>query len=292
MEPGEYEKMVAKAQMGGGTAAEELLQAMRSNKIHQPELVLLHGSKLLVNQPRKLGNEIWTVMEQVFLAAVDLGADNWRDYCLRSLTKKFPSSLRVERLKGINEESQEHWDEAKKIYKKILTDKPEDTITHKRLIAMEKQRGKTEEAISEINKYLDTFCTDAEVWHELAELYIDTGSLQRAVFCFEELLVSNPRSMYHILTYAELLYSTGDFELSRKYFSLASYLDGSNLRALWGLVLCNMQLVEKDKTNEKMAQLQTFALDRLKKAYGKVGKHGKLALGLVTSGVFITTTSQ
>ena len=59
--------------------------------------------------------------------------------------------------------------------------------------------------------------------------------LQRAVFCFEELLVHNPRSMscareswqlgeaacehsirYNILTYAELLYSTGDLETSRK----------------------------------------------------------------------------
>lgn len=288
MEPGEYEKLVTKAQMGSGSAAEELLQAMRSNKIHQPELVLLHGSRLLVNQPRKLGNEIWTVMEQVFLAAVELGADNWRDYCLRSLTKKFPSSLRVERLKGINEESKENWDDAKKIYKKILTDKPEDTITHKRLIAMEKQRGKTEDAITEINKYLDTFCTDPEVWHELAELYIDTGSLQRACFCFEELIVSNPRSMYHILTYAELLYSTGDFELSRKYFSLASYLDGANLRALWGLVLTNMHLAEKDKANEKMGQLQTFALDRLKAAYKGVGAHGKLAVGLLMNEAFKT----
>jgi len=286
MEPGEYEKLVAKAQSGGGSAAEELLQAMRSHKIHQPELVLLHGGRLLVNQPRKLGSELWTVMEQVFLAAVEMGADKWRDYCLKSLTKKFPTSLRVERLKGICQESMENWDEAKKIYKKILTDKPEDTITHKRLIAMEKQRGKTEDAIAEINKYLDTFSTDAEVWHELAELYIDTGSLQRAAFCFEELLVSNPRSMYHILTYAELLYSTGEFELSRKYFSLAAYLDGTNLRALWGLVSANMQLAEKDKANEKMGQLQTFALDRLKTAYMSVGAHGKLAVGLISSGCF------
>merc|ERR1712039_800337 len=219
-------------------------------------------------------------------AAVEMGADKWRDYCLKSLTKKFPTSLRVERLKGICQESMENWDEAKKIYKKILTDKPEDTITHKRLIAMEKQCGKTEDAIAEINKYLDTFSTDAEVWHELAELYIDVDSLQRAAFCFEELLVANPRSMYHILTYAELLYSTGEFELSRKYFSLACYLDGSNLRALWGLVTTNMQLAEKDKANEKMGQLQTFALERLKKAYMGKGAHGKVAVALLASDVF------
>ena len=133
----------------------------------------------------------------------------WQDYCLKELTKKFPSSLRVERLKGrakakgdlmeekrtfrlgIEKESLADWKEAnighevcarerereresdrvhvspresqaEKIYQKILAAKPEaaavaaclrlpaavakclchgfclvqDTVTHKRLIAM------------------------------------------------------------------------------------------------------------------------------------------------------------
>merc|ERR1712087_1010562 len=106
----------------------------------------------------------------------------------------------------------------------------------------------TADAVDAINKYLDMFSVDAEVWHELAELYIEAGSLQRAVFCFEELIVSNPRSMYHILTYAELLYSTGDLDLSRKYFCLAAYLDGNCLRALWGLVAVSSALADKQKS--------------------------------------------
>merc|ERR1719323_2727838 len=202
-------------------------------------------------------------MEQVFLAAVELGQDDWRDYCLNRLMKKFPSSTRVERLKGIYQESRGDWSEAKKIYDKLLKDKPEDTVTHKRLIAMHKQRGRLSEAVDAINSYLDTFSTDTDVWHELAELYIESGSLQRAAFCFEELLVSNPRSLYHVLTYAELLYSTGELELSRKYFSLAAYLDGSCLRALWGLVAVNSALADRNRDNEKLVQLQTFAIDRL-----------------------------
>lgn len=257
---------------------------MRSHKIHQPELALLHGGRLLVGSPGKLGSELWTVMEQVFLAAVELGAEDWRDYCLKQLTKKFPASSRVERLKGIYQESLGEWNEAKKIYEKLLKEKPEDTVTHKRLIAMHKQRGRTAEAVEAINSYLETFSTDTDVWHELAELYIEAGSLQRAVFCFEELMVSNPRSMYHLLTYAELLYSTGELELSRKYFSLAAYLDGACLRALWGLVAVNFALAEKDKSSEKMAQLQTFAVERLRAAYKGVGSHGKLATAVLALG--------
>jgi len=284
MEPGQYEGMIAKAQGGSATSAAELLQFMRTHKIHQPELVLLHGARLLKGSVRALGNEVWTVMEQTFLAAAELGCDQWRDYCLKELTKKFPSSLRVERLKGIEKESLADWKEAEKIYQKILAAKPEDTVTHKRLIAMYKQSGKVPEAIESINTYLETFSTDSEVWHELGELYVESGMLQRAVFCFEELIVHNPRSMYNILTYAELLYSTGDLETSRKYFSLAAYLDGANLRALWGLVACNMALMEKDKTREKSKQLQElqkFTVQRLRAAYkdfGNHGMHGKAAL--------------
>lgn len=245
----------------------------------------MHGGRLLKTHQRKLGDELWTVLEQVFLASVECGMTEWRDYCIKRLTKKFPSSQRVERLKGIHQESLEDWAEARKIYKKILQDKPEDTVIRKRLIAINKQNGKIQEAIEEINTYLDTFCTDGEVWHELAELYIECGALPKAAFCFEELLVINPRSMYNILTYAELLYSTGDYELSRKYYSMASYLDGNNLRALWGLALVNVALAEKDKTNEKLVQLQTFTIDRLRAAYKGAGAHGKVALALLDAGL-------
>jgi len=280
MEPGEYEALVARAKTN--TAAEiELLQSMRVHKIRQPELVVLHGGRLISGSQRKLGGELWTVMEQVFFAAIELGLDGWRDYCLKQLSNQFPSSVRVERLKGVHAESCEKWADARKIYQKILADKPEDTVTHKRLIALNKQRGKIPEAIEEINKYLETFSTDSEVWHELAELYMQVGSLQRAAFCFEELLVTNPRSIYHILTYAELLYSTQDYELARKYFSLAAFLDGACLRALWGLLAVSMALTEKDKVNEKMGQLQTFTIERLKHAYADVGAHGKLAVSLL-----------
>jgi len=284
MEPGEYEELVGRASTGGYAATTELLQVMRTHKIRQPELVLLHGAKLVKNSPGKLGNELWTVLEQVFMAACEMGHDGWRDYCLKKLMEQFPSSNRVERLKGMRAESAREWSTAKGIYQEILKEKPEDTIARKRLIAIHKQCGKTAEAIEEINKYLDSFCVDAEVWHELAELYIEAGSLSRAVFCFEELMMVNPRSIYHILAYAELLYSTGDFELSRKYFSLAAYLDGSCLRALWGLYACNLAQMGKEKNPERMEELQKQTLRQLKAAYQDVkGSHGKVAIALLMS---------
>jgi len=114
MEPGEYDGLVARASGGGYTAAVELLQFMRTHKVHQPELVMVHGGALISSHQRKLGSELWTVMEQVFLASAELGLGEWRDYCLGKLVKKFPTSVRVERLKGIYQESIDDYAEAKK----------------------------------------------------------------------------------------------------------------------------------------------------------------------------------
>lgn len=287
MDPDEYDSLVGRASTGNQAAQIELVQAIRTHKIHQPEIVLLHGGRLLSNCPRKLGNDVWTVMEQVFLASAELGVTEWRDYCLKALEKQFPSSVRVEKLRGIHCESCQKYDEAIKIYKKIMTEKPEDTVVRKRMISIHKQRGKTKEAIDELNLYLDMFAVDTEVWHELAELYMEVGALTRASFCFEELMLSNPRSMYHILTYAELLFSTGDHEQSRKYYSLGAYLDGSCLRALWGLYMCNLALIEKEKNKDpgatnRMEELQTQTIKKLRAAYKDIGSHGALAIAILS----------
>jgi len=284
MEPGEYDALKEKARRSD-TSAVELLQFMRTQKISQPELVLSHGAKLLQN-PRRLKSEVWTVYEQVFLAACAAGNEVWREHCLKKLTTKWPNSIRVERLKGMREECCKNYSQAKKIYDGIIEKKPEDTVAWKRRIAVSKQNGTLAETIAKINEYLDSFCTDSEVWHELAELYIEAGSLSRALYCFEELVLANPRDIYQILTYAELLYSTNELTQARQYYSLACYLDGSSLRALWGLVAVSMSLAEKDKDKEKdnkakLDALQNFACDKLQQLYRGAGAHGKLACSLL-----------
>jgi len=282
MEPGEYEALIEKANRSDGSAV-ELLQFMRTHKISQPELVLQHGGNLLQNA-RKLKSEQWTVYEQVFFAACAAGNEGWRDHCLKKLTAKWPNSNRVERLKGMKEECCKNYSQAIKIYDAIIEKRPEDTVAWKRRIAVSKQNGNVGETIAKINEYLEAFVTDAEVWHELAELYIEAGSLSRALYCFEELVLANPRSVYHLLSYAELLYSTGDYSQSRQYYSLALYLDGTSLRALWGLVAVSMALAEKEKTSDnkaKLDQLQNFACEKLQQMYKGVGAHGKVACALL-----------
>ena len=45
--------------------------------------------------------------------------------------------------------------------------------------------------------------------HELGEMYIQEGMVQKAMFCFEDLVMVDPRNLYATLTYAELCFTVG-----------------------------------------------------------------------------------
>merc|ERR1739836_124775 len=123
-------------------------------------------------------------------------------------------------------------------------------------------------AIIACNDYLEMFQTDKDTWHELGEIYITEGQLPKALFCYEDLVMMDPRNLYSTLTYAELLFSVGkDLELARKYYCLACEIDEKNLRALWGLYSCNQAMGKRDATSEKMTQLHQFCIQRLRAIY-------------------------
>lgn len=260
----EYEELLERAQNGRWDAQLELLQFVQKHKLIRPDAVLKYGANLLTKFSGKLGDEYWAVCEQVLIASVHLKAESWTIYCLEKLRAQFPDSARMKRLMGMVLEGQEEWDDAKKIYENLIEETPEDMAAHKRLIAMYKARGRNAEAIDHLNKYLEYFAVDQDVWHELAEFYIAECNLGKASFCFEELVLNNPRSIYNVVTYAELLYSQGDFELSRKYYCLALELDASNIRALWGFILA---CANTKKPSETTTDLMDSAIDRLRAVY-------------------------
>jgi len=85
----------------------------------ESRLVVKYGSKLLSNYFSSIGNEVWDVVEQVFLAALDCGELELASEYMSWLTKKFPGSLRVERLRGMQYEAQGNYEKAKKKFIKI-----------------------------------------------------------------------------------------------------------------------------------------------------------------------------
>lgn len=252
----------------------QILEYQRAHKMHNPEVTMIHGSVLLQN-PSKLGQDLWVIYEQVCIASLHLGGVSWSAYCIEKLAGRFPTSKRVKRIYALYRESVGEWEEATTIYRDILRDTPENTYTRKRAIAMKRQQGLVSDAANTSMAYLGSFGTDKEVWHELSQLYLEAARLPQALFCFEDLLLEDPRNLYYVITYAELLFSLAQcfehYELSRKYFCLALHLDDTNLRALWGLFFCSCQLYKRDQGAEKILSLQIMCVNRIKKWYRKSG---------------------
>jgi tetratricopeptide (TPR) repeat protein len=208
------------------------------NGIAHPEVVF-ENSVILANKKFSgLGDDSWTALEQLVLSAIRLGNETWIGYGLKSLRDRFPGSSRVQKLVGLYRESKEDWSEAESIYKEMLQANPTDLYPRKRLIACLKAQGRTRDTMQAIIDQLEVFSSDPELWHELTMMYIRQCAFSRAVFSFEEVLLSNPTSFYNLLVYAELLASSGDWALSRKYFCKALRYRPDQVRALWGLLNC------------------------------------------------------
>lgn len=251
-----------------------ILEYQRLNKLFQPDLTIIHGSQLIAKHASGLKEDVWAVYEQVCLAALHLGMMAWSAHCVEKLIEKFPDSKRVKRIYALYREAVGEWEEAAELYKQLLIDAPENTFARKRFIAIRRAQGKTVDAIEAANKYLQICETDRDAWHELGEMYMEEAQIGKAMFCFEDVILQDCRNTYAVLSYAEMAFSSGqDFDTARKYFCLACEVDDRNVRALWGLFLCNVHLAKKDQGNDKMQQLQQMCLQKLRTVYAVDLKH-------------------
>lgn len=261
----------------GGGGAWEYLCLVKKLKVRRPDKVLRHGLSIL-NDPKKrsaLGPDVWTLYEQVSIAAMDCQCLDVAKDCIKVLQKQFPESKRVGRLEGILLEAKGLWAEAEKAYSSLLEDNPLDPVLHKRRVAIAKAQGNFPMAIEWLNKYLETFMADHDAWRELAEIYLSLQMYKQATFCYEELILSQPTVPLYHLAYADVLYTLGGIEniqLAKKYY--ASTIDltgGKNTKALFGICLCSSAIAQltkgRNKEDKESPELQSLAAAALEKDY-------------------------
>ncbi|XP_056378566.1 ER membrane protein complex subunit 2 [Hyla sarda] len=255
------------------------MKTWREENYRNSEHILEVGEELLNEHSSKLGDDIWIVHEQVFVAALDCGRDDIAMSCLQELRRQFPGSHRVRKLTGMRFEALERYDDALQIYDRILQEDPTNTATRKRKIAIRKAQGRNAEAIRELNEYLEQFVGDQEAWHELAELYINELDYAKAAFCLEELILTNPHNHFYYQQFAEVKYTQGgleNLELARKYFSQSLKLNNHNMRALFGLYISSVHIAANPKASAKMkkdnVKFATWASSQIKKAYQLAGR--------------------
>jgi len=246
-----------------------LLRELRDTATRRPDLVLKYAPNLL-KYATSLGNEAWTVQEQLFMAALDLEKMDVAESVLAALDKNFPYSIRVERLRAMMMEAAGDFAEAEAIYNKILTEEPTDRFSMRRRICVWKSQKETKDrAIEELNDYLKIYMADKDAWQELAELYLEQQLYSFAAFCYEELIVAEPVNHHYHTRYAEILYTMKDFTGARKYFAHAIELNSSSVRALYGLSLCVNALIAKRVKAKDNAELFDLAATSLKSIYSK-----------------------
>eukprot|EP01122_Echinamoeba_exundans_P016959 TRINITY_DN8765_c0_g1_i1.p1 TRINITY_DN8765_c0_g1~~TRINITY_DN8765_c0_g1_i1.p1 ORF type:complete len:329 (-),score=68.69 TRINITY_DN8765_c0_g1_i1:115-1101(-) len=219
----------------------EFLKYVREHHIRESTLVSIYGAPLVDKYASSLGDELWVVLEQVCIAALDSQDLKLADMCISKLDAKFPNSSRVRRLQALRMEAAVRYDDADLVYQRMLLDDPTNTFAMKRRITIARERRDLTRAVQLLNEYLTVFMSDTEAWLELADLYIQQGMYSNASFCFEELLLASPQNCHLYVKYAELRFTMGgveNLELAKKYYSFALELnpDKNTNRAWFGLL--------------------------------------------------------
>ena len=242
--------------------ARQKMRQWRDEPLRNSEEVTELGECLILEHGNKLGDELWTIYEQVFLASIDCRKMDLATMCLRELKTQFPNSVRVQKLNAMRLEAFDKYEDAEQIYEKILEAEPANSVVRKRLVAILKAQNKIAEAVKELNEYLKKFMGDQEAWTELAELYISQQEHKKAKFCMEELILVNPHNHLFHQRYAEILYTIGgneNMEKARKYFAQALKLDNNNMRALFGFFMAAAHLANSSKDAKMKKENSKYA---------------------------------
>ncbi|KAI6196709.1 ER membrane protein complex subunit 2 [Aphelenchoides besseyi] len=253
--------------------ARTTLRRWREEHIRRSEEVIEIWEHVLSRYSKSLNDELWLVLEQVLIAALDCSRHDLALKCIQTLSTQFPKSGRVAKLQAIRLEALGKYEEAHTIYDSLLAADDTNSALEKRKIAALIAQGQRTEAIRWLCEHLETFVNDSEAWSELAELYVQEADLPRAIHCFEELLLVNPHNGAVHCRLGELRYTQGgteNYEYARAYFERAVRLN-VGARALYGLVLCCNALLAKSSAQKKkeIVDVGRSAVDSLAKIYAE-----------------------
>ncbi|KAH7883071.1 TPR-like protein [Phlebopus sp. FC_14] len=282
----------------------EQLATYRSQGTRASQEIFEKGTSVLQkNGLKKMGDEVWGFLEQLALAAIDVGRLDTADQCLQLLSDKFPGSPRVECLVGIRMEATESSETALKYYGELLEADSANAVIWKRRISILRRTGKLERAVNELSQYLDTFYTDVEGWLELADIYASCNQYEHSLQALSHALLLAPQNPFYVLQAAETAYTAGDLCLSIKmYLTVVDMTDdddsdslvestplGITVRAWYGVKLCARRIAQDSRlatispSNTRPPKhiqlLDELATERLRVAYSSSGEKGEIAEG-------------
>ncbi|KAJ7135444.1 hypothetical protein C8R43DRAFT_1097966 [Mycena crocata] len=277
----------------------EKLATFRTNNARASQETFENAS-VIMKSAKQLGDDGWAVLEQLFLASVDIGRLDVADQCLKQLAERFPDSPRVDVLTGIRMEATESPDVVLKYYAQLLDADSANAAVWKRRISVLRRIGKTEKAVEELSQLLDTFYTDVDGWLELADIYTTCNQYLLALQALSHALLLAPQNPFYVLQFAETAYTAGDLPLSLKTFLVVVDMCerdidspekkpavGINIRAWLGVKLCSRRLMINSSPSasqtpvpKSLNLIEELATERVLTAYAsKGGRGGQVAQG-------------
>ncbi|KIM28171.1 hypothetical protein M408DRAFT_70298 [Serendipita vermifera MAFF 305830] len=253
-----------------------------SNEIVRKGLFVLEQK----NGLKMLGEDVWDFLEQMAVAALDIGQLELADDCIQRLAEQFPKSPRVEVLQGQRIEAKD-LDMAIKYYETLLDADETNVAAWKRLISVLRQQNKMDRCISELTEFLDTFYSDLEGWLELADIYASVNLYTRSLQALSHALLLAPQNPFHTLHFAETAYTANDIPLAIRYFLRTTELCGDDSRgvarrAWFGVRLCTKHLTlhpdspsesaTKPMSTSSLNALGELATERLLAAYSSTSE--------------------
>lgn len=152
---------------------------------------------------------VWSVYEQAYVAALECGDIGLVDECSKLLNKKFPDSVRVKRLLGMQYEYNGEYKKALALYDSLLESNSSNLLLLKRKVisislptlsehgkerqtycyrmltlhemidahqvSVYKAQGDLKSAALEIHKILGLIYADPSLWLELADIHMSLG---------------------------------------------------------------------------------------------------------------------
>ena len=109
---------------------------------------------MLEDKIHKVGNERHLILEQVIIAALDIGRIEIAEKCTKILSAEFPGSMRVQKYKAMRLEALERYDEALDVLDALIKKDETNVAPRKRKIAILKAKGRNGEALKELCEYL------------------------------------------------------------------------------------------------------------------------------------------
>ncbi|KDR77209.1 hypothetical protein GALMADRAFT_246497 [Galerina marginata CBS 339.88] len=276
------------------------LASFRQNNTRDSQETFEKGLVVLkAGASTRLGDEGWAFLEQLALAAIDVGRLDIADQCIKQLGDKFPASPRVDVLTGIRIEATEPPSTVLSYYDELLKANPANAAVWKRRISVVRRVGKIDKAVEELNEYLDTFYTDVEGWLELADMYSSCNQYNSALQALSHALLLTPQNPFTFLQFAETAYTSGDIPLALKMFLVVIDMNdgededtiplGISVRAWWGTKLCSRYLVSaslpQSHSNtavpKNIKRIDELATERVLTAYS--GEQGIRARSVVSN---------